>query len=158
MDIEVHCAVIEYGNEKAKPAHYLIQLTDLEDLDDKRQEWFPERQGVVTNPTSARVIGFFNIYYEMHCGNATFNYHDEFSKYFKVDGAMLEDSLIISLIWVLKNFYQKKKRNIYINYLKNEIQSILKLMKTLMMDLKTMLEMKACRILRMTSLVRIKSL
>ena len=89
----------------------------------------------------------------IHCGNTTLIYHEEFSNYMKVDGAMLEDSLIISLIWVLKNFYQKKKRNIYINYLKNEIQSILKLMKTLMMDLKTMLEMNAFRILRMTSLL-----
>ena len=59
IDVEVHCAVIEYGNGKAKPAHYLIRLTDLEDLDDQRQEWFSERQGVVTDPTLARAIGFF---------------------------------------------------------------------------------------------------
>ena len=36
IDVEVHCAVIEYENEKAKPAHYLIQLPNLEDLDDQR--------------------------------------------------------------------------------------------------------------------------
>jgi len=35
IDVKVHCAVIEYENEKAKPAYYLIQLTDLEDLDDR---------------------------------------------------------------------------------------------------------------------------
>ena len=27
----------------------------------------------------------------MHCGNTIFVYHDEFSKYMKVDGATLED-------------------------------------------------------------------
>ena len=43
IDVEVHCPVIEYKNGRAKSAHYLIQLTDLEDLDDQRQEWFPER-------------------------------------------------------------------------------------------------------------------
>jgi len=47
IDVKVHCAVIEYENGKANPAHYLIRLTDLEDLDDQRQEWFSERQGVI---------------------------------------------------------------------------------------------------------------
>jgi len=64
IDVKVHCAVIECENEKVKPAHYLIQLTDLEDLD-QRQEWFPERQGVVTDPTLARAIRFFNVYHQM---------------------------------------------------------------------------------------------
>jgi len=32
IDVEVHCVVIEYENGKAKPAHYLIRLTNLEDL------------------------------------------------------------------------------------------------------------------------------
>jgi len=102
IDVEVHYAVIEYENEKTKPTHYLIRLTDLEDLDDQRQEWFSERQGVVTDPTLARAIGFFNIYrvtWEsierekilMHCENTTFIYHDDFSKYMKVDGATSED-------------------------------------------------------------------
>jgi len=92
IGVEVHCAFIEYENGKVKPTHYLIRLTDLEDLDDQRQEWFPERQGVVTDPTLTRAIGFFNIYYQMwesiergkilmHCGNTTFIYHEEFSKY-----------------------------------------------------------------------------
>jgi len=38
IDVEVHCVVIEYEHGKAKLAHYLIRLTDLEDLDDQRQE------------------------------------------------------------------------------------------------------------------------
>ena len=35
IDVEVHCVVIEHENGKAKPAHYLIQLTDLDDHDDQ---------------------------------------------------------------------------------------------------------------------------
>jgi len=35
IDIEVHCAVIEYENGKVKPAHYLIRFTDLENLDNQ---------------------------------------------------------------------------------------------------------------------------
>ena len=65
IDVEVHCVVIEYENGKAKPAHYLIQLIDSEDLDDQRQEWFLERQGVVTDSALARTIEFFNIYHVM---------------------------------------------------------------------------------------------
>jgi len=34
LQIEVHCALIEYENEKAKPVYYLAQLTDLQDLKD----------------------------------------------------------------------------------------------------------------------------
>jgi len=94
----------------------------------------------------------------MHCGNTTFIYHEEFSKYMKVEGATLEDVFDYLFDLGAENFYQKKERNIYMNYLKIGIQSILKLMKTLMRDFKTMLEMKACRVSRMTSLVRIKSL
>ena len=44
IDVEVHCAVIDYENGKDKPAHYLFRLTDLQDLDDQRQERFLERQ------------------------------------------------------------------------------------------------------------------
>ena len=60
IDIEVHCAIIEYENGKAKPAHYLVRLTDLEDLDDQRQEWFTERQGVVTDPTLAWIFQYLS--------------------------------------------------------------------------------------------------
>jgi len=34
INIEVHYAVIDYENGKAKAAHDLILLTNLEDLDD----------------------------------------------------------------------------------------------------------------------------
>jgi len=34
INVEVHCAIIEYENGKVKSAHYLIQLTNLEYLDD----------------------------------------------------------------------------------------------------------------------------
>jgi len=37
IDVEVHYVVIEYEKRKAKLTHYLIRLTDLEDLDDQRQ-------------------------------------------------------------------------------------------------------------------------
>jgi len=82
----------------------------------------------------------------IHCENTTLIYHEEFNNYMKVDGAMSEDIF-------LENFYQKKERNIYMNYLKNGMQNTLKLMKTLMMALKIMLEKKACRITSITSLV-----
>jgi len=65
IDVEVHYAVIEYENGKAKPAHYLVRLANLEYVDDERQEWLPERQGVVTDPALARAIGFFNIFHQM---------------------------------------------------------------------------------------------
>ena len=39
--LEVHCALIEYKNGKAKPTHYLVQIIDYDDPYDQRQEWFP---------------------------------------------------------------------------------------------------------------------
>ena len=33
--VEVHCVIIEYENEKAKLAHYRIQLVDLDDPKDQ---------------------------------------------------------------------------------------------------------------------------
>jgi len=42
--LEVHCALIEYENEKANSTHYLVQIVDYDDLYDQRQEWFPERE------------------------------------------------------------------------------------------------------------------
>ena len=88
---------------------------------------------MVIDPALARAIGFFNIYHVMwesierekilmHCENTI--YHDDFSKYMKVEGAASEDALIISSIWELKNCYQKKERNTYMNYLRSGIQSI----------------------------------
>jgi len=29
--VEVHCTIIEYGNGKAKLAHYLVQIVDYDD-------------------------------------------------------------------------------------------------------------------------------
>jgi len=34
--VEVHYTVIEYKNEKAKSAHYLVQLVDLDDPNDQQ--------------------------------------------------------------------------------------------------------------------------
>jgi len=39
----------------------------------------------------------------------------------KVEGAISMTSLIFSLMLELKNTYQKKKRNIFINYLRDGI-------------------------------------
>jgi len=36
LNLEVYSTLIEYENEKAKPAHYLIQIIDYEDLYDQR--------------------------------------------------------------------------------------------------------------------------
>ena len=94
----------------------------------------------------------------MHCGNTTFIHHEEFNKYMKVKGTMSEDIFDYLFDLGTENFYPKKERDIHMNYLKNGLQSILKLMEPLMMDLKTMLEMKTCIISRTTNLVHIKSL
>ena len=34
LNVEVHCALIEYENRKVKPAHYLVQIVDFDDLED----------------------------------------------------------------------------------------------------------------------------
>ena len=39
--VELRCAVIEYENRNTKPAEFLVQLVDLDDPNDQRQEWFP---------------------------------------------------------------------------------------------------------------------
>ena len=38
LNLEVYSALIEYENEKAKLAHYLIQIVDYDDLYNQRQE------------------------------------------------------------------------------------------------------------------------
>ena len=93
----------------------------------------------------------------MHCGNTTFIYHNDFSKYMKVDGATSND--VFDYLFNLKagKFLSEKKRNICINYLISGIQSTLKMMKILMTDLKTILEMKACKISRITNLFTLKN-
>ena len=41
LNLEVYKALIECETEKAKSAHYLIQIVDYDDLNDQRQEWVP---------------------------------------------------------------------------------------------------------------------
>ena len=67
----------------------------------------------------------------MHYENTTFIYFSDFSKYIKVEGTS-EDALIISLKLELKILYLKNKRDIYMIYLRNGIQSIINLMKIFM--------------------------
>ena len=55
----------------------------------------------------------------MNCKNATFAHDNQFSEYMKVDGATSDDVFIISLMLELKSSYQKKERNIFLNYLRN---------------------------------------
>ena len=65
LNLEVHSALIKYENEKAKPAHYLIQIVDYDDLNDQQREWVSELPThLVTDPTLARAIGFFNSYHQ----------------------------------------------------------------------------------------------
>lgn len=37
LTLEVYNALIEYENGKDKPAHYLVQIVDCDDLNDQRQ-------------------------------------------------------------------------------------------------------------------------
>jgi len=119
---------------------------------------------VVTDPALARGIGFFNIYHLiwesieqgkilMHCGNTTFIYHDEASKYMKVEGVTSEDIFDYLFNLGAENFLSEKEKKYVHELFEKGIQSTLKMMT----DLKTILEMKAYRISRMTSLVTLKS-
>ena len=47
--VEIHCALIEYKNEKFKPVNYLIQLVDLDNYRDQQKEWLSERYELVTD-------------------------------------------------------------------------------------------------------------
>jgi len=42
LNLEVYSVLIKYENGKAKPAHYLIQIVDYDNLNDYRQEWVSE--------------------------------------------------------------------------------------------------------------------
>lgn len=65
LKLEVYSALIEYENGRAKPAHYLIQIIDCDDLNDQRQEWIPRGPvHLVIEHALSRVIGFFNIYHQ----------------------------------------------------------------------------------------------
>ena len=98
----------------------------------------------------------------MHCRSTTFIYHNDFTKYMKVERVTLEDVLDYLFDVRVRKFLSKKERNIFMNYLKNEKQCIFNLMKILMIIQimkyqKTLLEMKENIILLwMPSLVRIK--
>ena len=46
----------------------------------------------------------------IHCRNTTFVYHNQFSKYMKVEGAALEDVLIISLVLELQKCLLEKEK------------------------------------------------
>jgi len=58
LNLEFYSALIEYENRKAKPAHYLIQIVDCENLNDQQQEWTVH---LVIDPTLSRAIEFFII-------------------------------------------------------------------------------------------------
>jgi len=65
LNLKVYSALIEYKNRKVKPACYLIYIIDYDNLNDQRQEWVSELPThLVTDPTLARAIGFFNIYHQ----------------------------------------------------------------------------------------------
>jgi len=57
----------------------------------------------------------------MHYGDTAFIYHEEFSKYMKVDGATSEDIFNYLFDIEVGKFLSEKGRNIYMNYSKNEI-------------------------------------
>jgi len=67
----------------------------------------------------------------MYCGNTTFIYHDNLSKYIKVEGATSEGVFDYLFDVIAGNSYLKKERNFFMNYLKSRIQSIFNLMKIL---------------------------
>jgi len=61
----VYSALIEYENGKPKPAYYLIQIVDYDDLNDQQWEWVSKlSMHLVTDPALARAIRFFNIYHQ----------------------------------------------------------------------------------------------
>ena len=50
--------------QKAKSAHYLVQLVDLDNHRDQKQEWFSEQHELISDP-ALQAINFHNIYYQM---------------------------------------------------------------------------------------------
>ena len=65
----------------------------------------------------------------LHCGNTTFVYHNDLGKYMNIEGATSEDVFDYLFDVRAENSYEKSKRNIFIDYLKDGIQSVLNLMK-----------------------------
>ena len=85
--------------------------------------------------TLAKAIDFFNVYHQMwalieqvvilmHCRNTTFAYHNEFSKYIKVEEVASKDVFNYLFDVGAGKSLSEKRKNISMNYLKNGIQSI----------------------------------
>jgi len=60
LHIELHYAKLN-KNGRVKLAHYLVQLINLDEPNDRWKQWFPKRQGIVSDPILAR--GIDNIYH-----------------------------------------------------------------------------------------------
>jgi len=67
----------------------------------------------------------------IHCGNTIFIHYNDFSKYMNVEGATSKDVSDYILDIRAKKCLSEKGKNIFINYLKNGIQSIFSLIKIL---------------------------
>ena len=48
--LEVHCALIEYENEKTKPAYYLIQIVDYDDPMISDKTGFQNEEALLVTP------------------------------------------------------------------------------------------------------------
>jgi len=69
----------------------------------------------------------------MHCGNSTFVYHNDFNKCLIVERATSEEFFDYFFDFEAEKFLSEKgKKSIFMNYLKNGIQSIFNLIKILM--------------------------
>ena len=65
LTLKVYSTPIEYENEKAKPAHYLVQIIDCDDLNEQQQNWIHGNLvHLVTDPALSRATGLFNIYHQ----------------------------------------------------------------------------------------------
>ena len=74
----------------------------------------------------------------MHCENTTFAYNNEFNEYVNVEGAASGDVFYYLFNIGAGKFLSKNERNIFLNYLRNGIQSIFNMMKILMIILTMM--------------------
>jgi len=76
-------------------------------------------------PTSTIIIIIPMIFGNHGVLQSIFANDNEFKEYMKVKGAVSEDIFDFSLILELKSSYQIKVKNIFLNYLRNEIHSYL---------------------------------
>jgi len=65
--VEIRCALMKYENEKAKPAHYLVQIVDLDNPKDQQQEWFSKQHELVSDPNWQEPSVF--IIFTIKCGH-----------------------------------------------------------------------------------------